>query len=89
MLYLIYLMNINKNMTIESRNQFVIKCTNKNCGYVWKYKGKFLIYATCPSCRHNVKIKENILKDSKDPTNTQIYEEKALEHTGGITNPCH
>ena len=82
-------MTKNKNMTIESKNQFVIKCSNKNCEYIWKYRGKFLIYATCPSCRHNIKIKENILQDSRNITKIQMYKEKALEDICGITNACH
>ena len=36
-----------------------IKCSNTRCQYEWTYKGRFSIYATCPSCRHNIKISEN------------------------------
>jgi len=33
-----------------------MKCDK--CNYEWKYKGKMTHYATCPNCRHSVKIKE-------------------------------
>ena len=36
-----------------------IRCPNTLCAYKWQYTGRFFIYATCPSCRHNVKISEN------------------------------
>jgi hypothetical protein len=29
------------------------------CGYKWSYGGRFFIYATCPSCRRNIRINEN------------------------------
>jgi hypothetical protein len=37
----------------------LIRCPNSNCQYTWIYSGRFLYYATCPSCRRNVKIEEN------------------------------
>jgi hypothetical protein len=36
----------------------LINCPNPKCKYRWKYGGS-LLYATCPSCRRNVKILEN------------------------------
>jgi hypothetical protein len=49
-------------MSIETkqiRNQVeLLKCPNKVCNHVWQYRGS-LLYATCPSCRHNVKVAEN------------------------------
>ena len=36
-----------------------IRCPNTSCLYEWKYRGRFRFYATCPSCRRNVKISEN------------------------------
>jgi len=36
----------------------LINCPNPKCKYKWKYGGS-LLYATCPSCRRNVKILEN------------------------------
>lgn len=37
-----------------------LKCPNKECGKVWEYKGDRKFYASCPDCRHNVKIKESM-----------------------------
>lgn len=45
----------NKNMN-ESRDSGIPICC-QTCGYAWKYMGKFQYYATCPSCRRNIKIK--------------------------------
>jgi hypothetical protein len=36
-----------------------MRCPNRNCEYEWDYGGRFDIYATCPSCRRNVRISEN------------------------------
>lgn len=36
-----------------------IRCPNSKCQYAWPYSGRFRYYATCPSCRRNVKIQEN------------------------------
>ena len=36
-----------------------IRCPNIHCAYEWHYTGRFFIYATCPSCRKNVKISQN------------------------------
>ena len=33
-----------------------IKCTKKDCGHIWNYKGKSKFYATCPHCYRKVKI---------------------------------
>jgi hypothetical protein len=37
----------------------VIHCPNSSCDYTWRYLGRFSFYATCPSCRRNIKIAEN------------------------------
>ena len=39
----------------------LIICPNPECKYTWKYGGS-LLYATCPSCRRNVKVIENKLE---------------------------
>jgi hypothetical protein len=39
-----------------------IKCPHSDCGYCWRYNGNLLRYATCPSCRRNVRIQENKVK---------------------------
>jgi hypothetical protein len=37
----------------------LIHCPNQSCDYTWRYFGKFAFFATCPSCRKNIKIAEN------------------------------
>ena len=37
----------------------VIHCPNSSWDYTWRYLGRFSFYATCPSCRRNIKIAEN------------------------------
>jgi hypothetical protein len=54
---------------MQSQQQIVshgvqIRCPNTRCAYKWTYKGRFSIYATCPSCRYNVKIDENKIGNS-------------------------
>ena len=37
-----------------------IRCPHLNCGnYEWLYRGRFLLYATCPSCKRNIRISSN------------------------------
>ena len=43
----------------ESSRNVLIHCPNLKCEYTWWYLGRFFYYATCPSCRRNVKIQEN------------------------------
>ena len=50
-------MTITKN---ESKLKgILIQCPNSKCAYTWMYSGRFYYYATCPSCRRNVKIQDN------------------------------
>jgi Zn ribbon nucleic-acid-binding protein len=37
----------------------LVLCPNEDCKYTWRYSGRFILYATCPSCRRSVKISEN------------------------------
>jgi hypothetical protein len=61
-----------------------IKCPNTFCNYEWEYKGRFFLYATCPSCRRNVKITENktecALQSGKVDRPTQIA---GIDNTSG------
>ncbi len=44
-----------------------LKCKNKECNYVWKYKGQHKFYATCPNCLRKVAvIKDKEKKESED-----------------------
>ena len=37
-----------------------IRCPNPVCGnYEWQYRGRFFLYATCPSCKRNIRISSN------------------------------
>ena len=59
-LYIILLHIMNNNMNNQRDSQgTVIHCPNSNCEYTWRYSGRFSFYATCPSCRRNIKIAEN------------------------------
>ena len=40
-----------------------IKC--HNCEHLWDYTGKKKFYATCPSCRFNVNIINNTVKEDE------------------------
>lgn len=46
-----------------------IRCPNSECQYIWLYSGRFFYYATCPSCRRNVKIQENKIES---PQSVQV-----------------
>jgi hypothetical protein len=42
-----------------NQKQIQMTCPNPDCNYRWIYTGRLLHYATCPSCRRNVKIQDN------------------------------
>ena len=44
---------------MDGTKKLLLQCPNPECKYRWIYGGKFFLYATCPSCRRNVKILEN------------------------------
>jgi hypothetical protein len=51
---------MHNNMTKSNDSQgTVIHCPNTSCDYTWRYSGRLSFYATCPSCRRNIKIAEN------------------------------
>jgi hypothetical protein len=52
-------MNMLKSRQREANKKVRIRCSNPNCDYVWTYSGRLFFYATCPSCRRNVKIHDN------------------------------
>jgi hypothetical protein len=44
-----------------------VKCDNETCGRVWEYKSKYRKwYASCPTCRKKVRIRELVLKRDGD-----------------------
>jgi hypothetical protein len=48
----------------EKRLGILIQCPHSDCKYKWKYRGRFLFYASCPSCRRNLKIGENQITEA-------------------------
>src|SRR5438128_2038123 len=50
---------IRTEVTTSNPKRVLVQCPNQNCRYEWTYTGRFVIYATCPSCRRNIKIEEN------------------------------
>lgn len=43
-----------------------LKCLNKECEYVWEYKGSSKFYATCPRCYNKVKLDKSLEKAEKE-----------------------
>jgi hypothetical protein len=60
-------MRINSHTTAEKG--ILVRCPNSDCTYLWRYAGRFILYATCPSCRRNIKILENAIKS---PQSVQV-----------------
>lgn len=53
---------MNRIQYLTKHSGIMVRCPNLKCGYEWRYLGRFSFYATCPSCRRNVKISENKVK---------------------------
>jgi hypothetical protein len=47
------------NSRANKEKGILVQCRNLDYMYTWRYAGRFLIYATCPSCRRNVKISDS------------------------------
>ena len=47
-----------------------IRCPNIQCRHEWQYKGSMFFYATCPNCRHNVRLDRN--KVESTPQSVQV-----------------
>jgi hypothetical protein len=54
-------MNMQNNLrsNVKDSEGVMVHCPNPACDYTWRYVGRFSFYATCPSCRRNIKIQEN------------------------------
>ena len=50
----------------EQSSRTFIQCPNLECKYRWEYKGRLVFYASCPSCRRNLKIKDNRILEGVD-----------------------
>lgn len=71
-------MNNNMNNPRDSQGT-VIHCPNSSCDYTWRYLGRFSFYATCPSCRRNIKIAENKLKSQLQSVKVGCHSQTAVE----------
>ncbi len=71
-------MNNNMNNQRDSQGT-VIHCPNSNCDYTWRYSGRLSFYATCPSCRRNIKIAENQIKPQLQSVRVGSHGQTAVE----------
>ena len=69
---------MNNNMTMKESQGTVIHCPNSNCDYTWRYSGRLSFYATCPSCRKNVKIAENKIKPQLQSVKVGRHDQTAV-----------
>jgi Zn ribbon nucleic-acid-binding protein len=53
---------------VQNSKGILIHCPNSECNYAWRYSGRFILYATCPSCKRNVKILENKIESLQSVT---------------------
>jgi hypothetical protein len=60
----------------------LIKCPHPECEYSWRYSGRLVVYATCPSCRRNIKVAQN-----KVETLPCVPQVEPLVHTATAENP--
>lgn len=66
-------------MTMKESQRTVIHCPNSNCDYTWRYSGRLSFYATCPSCRRNIKIAENKIKPQLQSAKVGCHDQTAAE----------
>ena len=59
-----------------------LKCPNTTCAYEWTYKGRFVLYSTCPACRRNIRILENKVKTPQSPQVRGHVETEAFSTPG-------
>lgn len=57
----------------------LIHCPNSSCNYTWRYSGKFVFFATCPSCRKNIKIAENKIKSQLQSVEVGGHSQTAVD----------
>jgi hypothetical protein len=63
-----------------------LQCDNPICRYNWRYTGRFFLYATCPSCRRNIRIGENrIEKSPQQSVEVGRHSQTAAAFVGGTT----
>jgi hypothetical protein len=64
-----------------SQKKVRLHCPNPNCDYSWMYTGRLLHYATCPSCRRNVKIQNNKTETSQSVAVSSPSQVEAVKST--------
>src|ERR687885_640395 len=81
-------LNTNKNILtsdkrrgVKNSNGFWIHCSTRECGYTWYYTGKMIFYATCPSCKRNIRIEKN--KVSAVKQRSQYFHKQVGRHGNG------
>jgi len=52
----------------HNSNGVLVHCPNLDCNYTWLYAGRFILYATCPSCRRSIKISKNKIESPQSVT---------------------
>jgi len=63
-----------------------IRCPNPICGnYEWQYRGRFTVFATCPSCRRNIRISCNKIESPLQSAQLGQHEQVAAANVGGAT----
>jgi hypothetical protein len=67
---------------MNGKQGMLIKCPHPDCEYLWRYSGRSVVYATCPSCRRNIKVSENKIK-----TLQPAPQVRALVQTAPAENP--
>jgi hypothetical protein len=54
------------------------------CGYTWYYTGRMVFYATCPSCKRNIKIEKNKISAVKERKLQHFHRQVGRHATGDI-----
>ena len=61
-----------------------IRCPSPICGnYEWQYRGRFFLYATCPSCKRNVKISSNKIEKPLQSVQVGDHSQFVAANVGG------
>ncbi len=63
-----------------------IRCPNPICGnYEWRYRGRFTVFATCPSCRRNIRISSNKVESPLQSAKVGDHDQIVAANVGGVT----
>jgi len=79
-------MNKEDTITKKTATGIWIRYPNPICGnYKWQYRGRFIIYATCPSCRRNIRISSNKIESPLQSVELGQHSQIVAANVGGIT----